>query len=48
MDVTPKKKGHVVRVWDKNEVFRFRAVIPDPERAKRFMDAMLVMSLNVP
>ena len=44
MDVTPKQKGHVVRVWDKNEVYRFRVVIPDPERAKRFMDSMLVMS----
>ena len=48
MDVTPKRKGHVVRVWDKDEVYRFRVVIPDPERAKRFMDAMLVMSLSGP
>jgi hypothetical protein len=46
MDITPKRKGHVVRVWDSSDVFRFRAVIPDPERAKRFMDALYAMSLR--
>ena len=40
MDITKKSKGSVVRVWDSNGVFRFLVVIPDPERAKRFMDAM--------
>ncbi|TFH31913.1 MAG: hypothetical protein E4H00_02560 [Myxococcales bacterium] len=44
MDITPKKKGHVVRVWDSSGVYRFRVVVPDPVRARRFMDAMFVMS----
>jgi len=47
MNVTPKPKGHVVRVWDSGDAFRFLVVIPSKDRARRFMDAMLVMSRNV-
>ena len=46
MDMTRKKKGEVVRVFDKGGVRRFYVVIPDRELAKQFMDAMLVMSLQ--
>jgi len=46
MDITLKKKGYVVRVWDSTDAFRFRVVIPDQSRANRFMEAMRVMSQN--
>lgn len=44
MDITKKSKGSVVRVWDSSEVFRFLVVIPDPARARQFMDAMTSMA----
>ena len=47
MSVTLKSKGHVVRVWDSGDAVRFLVVIPSEDRARRFMDAMLVMSRNV-
>jgi hypothetical protein len=40
MDVTSKRTGDVVRVWDRAGAFRFRVLIPETARAQQFMDAM--------
>jgi hypothetical protein len=45
MDITLRPKGYVIRVWDTNRRFRFLVVIPEEGKAKRFMDAMLTLSL---
>lgn len=44
MDLSSRNAGSVVRVWDKFGTYRFRVVIPDPDRARLFMDAMLSMA----
>jgi hypothetical protein len=46
MDITLHGRGYIVRVWDAGDVYRFRVVISGEDRAHRFMDAMLVMSLR--
>jgi hypothetical protein len=41
-----KRKGHVVWIYDKARTARFRVVVPTEADAKRFVDAIYVLSLS--
>lgn len=42
-----KRKGHVVWIYDKATTPRFRVVVSTEANAKRFVDALYVLSLSV-